>query len=391
MANQKVLVVGGGIGGLTVALVLARCGLAVDVVERDRFLGGHAAQFACKSLEACVACGACRAEEAIEAAAAHPGISMHTSSGLESIRAGERFAYRLRRTATPAPVGTRLFHRDGCALETAPADAGPNHAFFSDEADAVVLATGFATFDPSLKPYGYGRYPNVITNLELDRMLRADGRALRPSDGAAPGRIAFIQCVGSRDAGLGHLWCSKFCCPAALRSARLIKKRRPQTEITIFHIDIQSFGRDFEAFFGACRRELGFVRAIPADAFQLEDDGLRLAFRDDPSGEAREEQFDLVVLSVGMVPPAGLRQEAAGLGIGIAPSGFAAVGGAAAPGVFTVGAVRGAMRIAETIADAHHTAGQVLAFLGRPARGADPARRPAPDVTRRLIAPGASA
>ncbi len=385
MANQKILVIGGGIGGLTAALVLARRGLMVDVVERDPFIGGHAAQFACKALDSCVACGACLVEEAIEAATAHPRITLHTSSCIESILPGDRFAYRLRRPAVPAPPVARLSHRDGCVVENPPEAA--EHAVFPAEADAVVLATGFRTYDPTEKPYGYGRYPNVVTNLELDRMLRADGCVRRPSDGTAPGRIAFIQCVGSRDAHLGHLWCSKFCCPAALRAARLIKKRQPTTDVVIFYIDIQRFGRDFETFFEECRRDVGFIRAIPADAFQMEDDGLRLAYLDEPSGQAREEQFDLVVLSVGMLPPEGIREAAEDLGIQLAPSGFTTAEGGGTPGVFAVGAARGPMRIAETVADAHHAARKVLAFLRWADGSLDPARGPAPPATRHLVVP----
>ena len=359
MTNPKVLVIGGGIGGMTAALVLARFGIEVDIVERNRRLGGHAAAFACKALGACVKCGACLVAETLDAAVTHPRISAHTDSRLEAITGGDRFVHTIRNTQ-----GTSI----------------------RGDADAVVIAAGFRTFDPSNKPYGYGRFPNMITNLDLERMLRTNAKAIRPSDGEAPKRIAFIQCVGSRDAKLGHLWCSQFCCGAALRAARLIRHRQPQTDITIFFIDIQTFGRDFESFYRQSQSEFRFIRAIPGDAFQLEDSGIRLAYMDDASRQSREEVFDLVVLSTGMVPPEGLAQTADDLGLTLAPSGY--VGAQSRRGVFAAGAVRGPMRIAETIADARHTACQVLAFLGIKGGIPEPLvaeRRP---LVSRLVAPG---
>lgn len=344
---------------MTAAVELARFGAEVDIVERNRRLGGHAAEFACKALEACVKCGACLIAQTIETAVTHPRISAYTDSRIEAITRRHRFTYTIRKTSGASMCG---------------------------DADAVVIATGFRTFDPSNKPYGYGRFPNMITNLDLERMLRANAKAIRPSDGVAPRRIAFIQCVGSRDAKLGHLWCSQFCCGAALRAARLIKHRQPESFITIFFIDIQTFGRDFESFYRQSQLEFRFIRAIPADAFQLEDSGIRLSFMDDSSPQSREEIFDLVVLSTGMLPPEGLAQTADDLGLALAPSGYA--GTQAHRGVFAAGAVRGPMRIEETIADARHTACRVLAFLG--IKGGIPEtpvaeRRP---LASRLVAPG---
>jgi heterodisulfide reductase subunit A len=359
MATPKVLVIGGGIGGTTAALVLARGGAEVDIVERNRRLGGHAAEYACKALAACVKCGACLVAETLASVASHPRISAHTDSRLEAITGRDRFTYTIRRAAGEA---------------------------WRAEADAVVIAAGFRSFDPSHMPYGYGRFPNMITNLDLERMLRANARAVRPSDGGAPRRMAFIQCVGSRDAKLGHLWCSTFCCGASLRAARLIRHRQPQTEISIFFIDIQTFGRDFESFYRQSQNEFRFIRAIPGEAFQLEGAGIRLSYMDDAARQSREEVFDLVVLATGMLPPQGLAQTAEELGLALAPSGFA--GAQTRRGLFAAGAVRGPMRIEETIADARHTACQALAFLGIKGGLAEPLVAESPPLVSRLVAPG---
>jgi heterodisulfide reductase subunit A len=171
-----------------------------------------------------------------------------------------------------------------------------------------------------------------------------------------------------------------------LRAARLIRHRQPQTDITIFFIDIQTFGRDFESFYRQSQREFRFIRAIPGEAFQVEDSGIRLSYMDDASRQSRAEIFDLVVLSTGMVPPEGLAQTADDLGLALAPSGY--MSAQAHRGVFAAGAVRGPMRIEETIADARDIACQVLAFLGIKGGSPEPIaveRRP---LVSRLVAPG---
>jgi heterodisulfide reductase subunit A len=233
----------------------------------------------------------------------------------------------------------------------------------SSQADAVVLATGFRTFDPSGKPYGYGQFPDVITNLELEDLLRSGPRIRRPSNGAEPSRMAFIQCVGSRDSALGHLWCSAFCCAAAVRAARWVKRRQPALEITIFYIDIQNFGRDFESVYAQARREIRFVRAIPADAVQREAGRLRLCWLDDGSRQPAEEDFDLVVLSTGMTPRPETGALAEAIGLNRPSAGFLACESPAADGTFVVGAARGPMTIEQTIADARRAAWQVTRFL----------------------------
>jgi heterodisulfide reductase subunit A len=352
MTDHRVLIIGGGIGGLTAARSLAPFGIRVDLVERNPFLGGHAARLSCKATDRCVKCGACLVEEALAAVASDPRITVHTDCRVEAARSpSRRFTFAIRGHAAQAASASGAPRID------------PAGTPVTGEADAVVLTAGFGVFDPKEKAYGHGIFPDVITNLELEDMLRSGGTAVKPSDGTSPRRVAFIQCVGSRDAKIGHLWCSTFCCGAALRAARKIKAARPDAAITVFFIDIQTFGRDFEAFQRQCRQEMRFVRAIPGDAFQVADGGIRLAYIEDGSRRSVEEVFDLVVLSTGMQPPDGLKAAAAGLGLPLTPFGFAAA--AAEPGVFTAGAVRGPMTIADTIADARHAAGQVLEFLGR--------------------------
>jgi len=353
MPDHRVLVIGAGIAGLTASRTLALLGARVDLVERQTVIGGHAAQFSCKATERCVKCGACLVTEAAAAAVSDPRVTIHTASRVQEFRrTPQRFEFAITRIEDQALD-------PGRAAGTAHAPTPPSAAW----ADAVVLSAGFEVFDPGDEAYGHGIFPNVVTNLELERRLRRQGRLTRPSDGAAPQRVAFIQCVGSRDAQRGHLWCSQFCCAAALRAGLRIKAINPATEITVFYIDIQSFGRDFDRFHEHSRQSLRFVRAVPIEAFEVENAGIRLGYTEGALKPFVEEVFDLVVLSTGMVPAAGLAAIAKQLGLAPVSGGFAAA--AADIGIFAAGTVRGPMGIADSMADARHAAAGVLAFLER--------------------------
>jgi heterodisulfide reductase subunit A2 len=404
MKDKRVLVIGGGVAGLSAAIDIADFGIAVDVIDRADFIGGHAIQFACKATDACVRCGACIAEEKLRTALAAPGITLRTGTRIDAVDRQEKFSASI--VSKPAYIDPEKCTDCGLCLEKCPAPgailsgaSGGHHPFFAlqetaclymkdrscgicrdicpegavtlekiggssrIEADAIVVATGFDTFDPSDKPYGYGQFPDVVTTLELERVLKREGRALRPSDGARPRRIAFIQCVGSRDARLGHLWCSKICCGSALRMARLIRDRQPETEITLFYIDIQTFGRDFPSVYKKIETEIDLVRAIPGDIFANTDGSLRITFADEKTRKSAEAEFDLVVLSVGMIPCADAGRLADQLRIDPADTGFFRSGPLAERGVFVAGSARGPMSISETVASAGNAAWQVLRYL----------------------------
>ena len=173
------------------------------------------------------------------------------------------------------------------------------------EADGVVLATGYDPFDPREKPrFNFERHPNMITALELEQMLRTDGGAFRPSDGKYPENVAFIQCVGSRDSSLGHNFCSRVCCGYALRMGKRIKHDRPETNVTVFYMDIQTFGKDFEKQMKDAEEKLRFIRCIPGDYYPTDKDGISVFYYDRDQKVNVQEDFDLLVLSVGIMPKA---------------------------------------------------------------------------------------
>ena len=351
MDSKSVLVLGGGIAGLTTALSLADLNINVLVVEQAPFAGGHAVQLSCKATYACVQCGACLVEEKLARVSSHPRITLLT---------GSRVVYM---DKDPTAESTRYEVR----IEQKPAPMDLDRPLVTHQAqvDALILATGFSAFDPSPKPYGYGRFPNVITNLELERTLRRNRLPLRPSDSIVARRIAFIQCVGSRDLQLNHPWCSKICCGSALRLSRLIKWEQPDSEITIFYVDLQTFGPDFETFLDQARSELNLVRMIPGDVFCTPEQNLQLYYYDTQAQSEQEAQFDLLVLSVGIAPNPDNGKLARRWGLPLAENGFVVHPDQSidATGIFSTGTLHGPMSIAETVAHAGATALEVLRFL----------------------------
>ncbi len=174
---------------------------------------------------------------------------------------------------------------------------------------AIIVAIGFDFFDSSsLQEYGFGSYSNVISSIEMERLLNASGptrgKLLRASDGKIPKRIGFIQCVGSRDERIGNLYCSNACCLNSIKLALQVKEKYPESEVFIFYNDIRAYGKGFEEVYKKARESfITFVRAIPPEIKENDATGnLTIAVQDDSLGKLVEFEMDLVVLAVGMVP-----------------------------------------------------------------------------------------
>ena len=408
MPKPTVLIVGGGVAGLTAALELARFDVHSEVVESSPFAGGYAIGFSCKATTACVRCGACLAEDRLQSAVEAPEIRLLPSSRVAELgRANGSFSTVVLRSprfvdpdrctgcgrcvdACPEGAVQRApspFNRppvavdpDRCSRLTDGAcreclDACPETALAFDreeerltlEADAVILASGFRAFDPRRKPYGYGVLEDVITNLDLERMLREQGGLTRPSDGSPPRSVAFVQCVGSRDERLGHLWCSRVCCGSALRLARRLRFEAPEVEVTVFYIDIQTFGRDFEAAWRELQGAFRFIRAIPADAVLTGDRRVRVGYFDPETGSPDTLDADLLVLSVGLTPGRDLAETTGLLGLGRGADGFAALDASEGPqpeGVTAAGTVLGPMGILDAVKSGKASAWRTLEHLG---------------------------
>jgi len=424
-----VLVVGGGIGGIQASLDLADSGYKVYLVEESPAIGGRMAQL--DKTFPTNDCSMCILSPKLVECGRHPNIELLTYSQLLELE-GEPGNFKARVLKRARSVNESLCTGCGICQEKCPwkapsefeqglkerkaiyipyAQAMPNVpvidrdicAYFQKgkcracekfcpaqaidfsqvdqelelEVGAVILAPGYEVFDPRLRPeYGYGRYPNVITSLEFERILSASGpyqgEVLRPGDKKHPRRIAWIQCVGSRDLSLGRGYCSSVCCMYAIKEALIAREHQPDLELTIFYNDIRAFGKGFEAYYENAKSSgIRFIKSIVSGVRELKGSrNLLVSYAAD--GEVREEEFDLVVLSVGLRIPQELQELAQRLGVELNHYGFCLTEEfspvrTSRPGVFVCGAFQGPKDIPETVMQASGAAAEAERLLA-PAR-----------------------
>jgi heterodisulfide reductase subunit A len=195
------------------------------------------------------------------------------------------------------------------------------------EAASIIIATGYEVFDAVKKDqFYYLKYPDVITSLEFERMMNASGPtggAIRKlSDGKTPGKVVFIQCVGSRDIPLSRPYCSGVCCMYALKNAMLLREKYPDTGVTILYMDIRAYGKGYEEYFERAKSMgIRFLRGMPS-GIQPQDGSMVIRVENTETGEMEELRPDLVVLSVGLEPAPDNLALAKKCGIAIDDSGF---------------------------------------------------------------------
>ncbi len=235
---------------------------------------------------------------------------------------------------------------------------------------AVILTTGYDTYDAAGKSeYGFGRFANVVTSMQFERILSAsgpfEGRLQRPSDGKTPKKIAWIQCVGSRDVTVGNDYCSSVCCMYATKEAMIAKEHEPGIETTIFYNDMRAFGKGFEGFFNRARDNAGvrYVRSLVSSTKENPLNGNLILRYVDPvnNRDIIEEEFDLLVLSTGLVAHHSIGKLAELTGIDCDRFGFAAskileLSQSSRDGIFLSGAIGGPKDIPETVMQSSATA-----------------------------------
>ena len=235
------------------------------------------------------------------------------------------------------------------------------------EVGSVILAGGFDSYDPSTgkDTYGYGLFPNVVTSLQFERMVSGtgpnQGKILRPSDGKEVKKIAWFQCVGSRDQQADADFCSSACCMFAIKEALLAKeKSEGQIDTTIFYMDMRTFGKDFQRYRDRAEKESGVhferSRVHSVETTGKDDGTLRVAYAD-TTGTKHEEDFDLVVLAAGQRPPTGAEEVAETCGVVLNPWGFCQVEGfslsrTSSEGVLVGGSFSGLRDISESVIQA---------------------------------------
>ncbi len=423
-----VMVVGGGIAGMQASLDLANAGVKVYLVESSPAIGGKMVQL--DKTFPTNDCATCIVSPRLVDVARNPNIELLTYSEVVSltgsagdfhVRIREKarfvdkdkctgcgdcsrncvwkgrvpseydqgmskraaayipFAQSVPLVATIDPNSCLLLTRGKCA---APCQkkCGPQAIDFEQkdretefDVGAVIVAPGYELYDASLsEELGFGRYPNVLTSMQFERLLSASGptrgAVLRPSDQEEPHKIAFIQCVGSRDQK--HSYCSSVCCMYSTKEAMLAKEHAPGTDITIFMMDVRAFGKGFDAYYERARAEHGikYVRCRPSSIKEIPSSKSMLIRYQAEDGRMLEEQFDLVVLAVGMEPTKGARALATSLGIELNSEGFCRTGefsplDTSKPGIFACGPFIEPMDIPDSVVTASGAAARALEMV----------------------------
>jgi heterodisulfide reductase subunit A len=240
------------------------------------------------------------------------------------------------------------------------------------------MATGFKLFEADNKPeYGYGKFKNVITGMQMDRLLaptRPFNTILRPGDGKVPERIAYVRCTGSRDQTVGNPLCSRFCCMYSIKQNQLLMGALPLADITVHYMDIRAPGKRYDEFYEQARA-MGatYVKGRVAKITETPDGNVLLHYEDiEGTGGVVEAEYDLVVLAVGVQPnlePGALFPEG-NLSLDefkyiAEPEEDLNPGQTSIPGVYVAGAASGAKDIADSIVHAGSTAALVAAHLER--------------------------
>lgn len=315
---RPVLVLGGGVAGLTAAGALAAGRVPVVLVERARDLGGHGRLWPCMATGTCQKCSACLVEDARKAVAESRLVEIFTSWRVDKCTR-DNGGFRVEATPVEGPQGNLEQGPVRCKAER----SSPAPERRSWDVDALFVATGFRPFPAEKKPMlGYGKIPQVLTTVDLDFLVKQE-RTRSPWPGSNGNRrIAFLQCVGSRDREGGRDYCSQVCCKTTLRLANKLLADRPDLEITVFYIDLQIHGKGFRQVFGGLKERVRFVQGVPSEVLPLDPDGAALVYEDPASGVLKTESFGAVVLAVGMVPDEEAGDVASILGLARGKGGF---------------------------------------------------------------------
>jgi heterodisulfide reductase subunit A2 len=336
-----VAVVGAGVAGIAAAVTLKQTGIEADVYERDNIPGGHIHQwhelFPDRK-------NAQEVLQGVQDAISANQIKVQTNSEVVSLE-----------------------RENGCFKLTT--NQGSNKHY-----KAVIFAGGYALFDASRKEeYGYGVYPFVITSAELEKRLEDKENALLIG-GKPPVKVAFVHCVGSRDAKTGNLYCSRVCCITGVKQAITVKELYPECEVMNFYMDLRMFGMGYEELYQEAQEKYGvtFIRGRVSEAAPTMSGAIQVKAEDTLLGSPLKVEVDWMILLVGMEPDKQTTKLADKLAMERDSSGFLKgsdiflhPGCSSREGVFIAGSCAGPSSIPESVHQGRAAAVSVVEYLSR--------------------------
>ncbi len=424
-ASFDALVIGGGIAGGEAALVLANNGYKVLIIEKDLSIGGK--MILLSKVFPTLDCAACITTPKVSEISRHSGITIFTGSKVNNIvkKAAGGFEAKVIRSpryvitedctgcqlceeACPVLVSDQYQYNlvgrkaafipysiasprvaaidiENCTLCGACEKVCPTKCIdFTQEAEeynlqvkTVVIATGFNLFDPLMIPrYGYGTYKNIITSIQMERQLaptRPFNTILRPGDGKVPDKIAYVLCTGSRDITVNNPICSQICCMYSIKQAQLLMGALPMADVTIYYINIRSFGKGFEEFYDQAKgMGVNFVKGKIGRILEKENGNLIMRYEDINENIVKEAEHDMVVLSVGVLPNKETATFFNDAELKLDPFHFvyqsdplASPARTSIEGVFVAGTASGPMDIPDSILSAGAASSEAISYLTR--------------------------
>ena len=325
----SVLIIGAGLSGCTTAYKLACRGVLVTLVEKSPGIGGRVRAYGCKATDKCLNCGVCLSGGLWDKVSRHPGIRVITDAVVRDI------------AGVPGDFRATIAHAQGTR--------------YLSGFDSIVVSTGFESQPDGLSSHLHIEgAQGLMTGAQIEELLLSRTRTKLFEN--APGRVAFIQCTGSRDQKEGGLYCSRVCCGYSTRAAKVIKSYYPECNITFFYMELQNVENQ-DYFAGLQSQGMDFIKCRP---LRVTGGAPVVVEYDDPKAGIARKEFDLVVLSEGIHAGADNSRMAEVCGLNQDAHGFLRAAGEGS-GVYVSGCARTPLKIDETCADSVAVAGSILA------------------------------